>query len=226
MSRTEVPDRIRRLHTHFDRYVAAFDQHPPFTAGQLAIHQRVIALRRQLGSAERAIASDVFLQQLHELLKAWGMASRGARLAEPERFRTSIRRRAEDICRLEPFTIAASGTTFADLIPDIIAIIQTLDVNDNHTKVVVGSKTLHHLLPDLIPPMDGAYTGTFFAWPKPYFRHRQGEILHEGLTVCNRLARSRHPERLVGAGWRTSATKILDNAIVAYCRVESLVCAA
>jgi hypothetical protein len=186
------------------------------------MHQRVIALRRQLGSAERALASDVFLQQLHRLLRAWGMASRGARLAELERFQASLRREAEAICRLEPFTIAAPEATFADVIPRISAIIQALDINDNHTTVVVGTKALHHLLPDLIPPMDRAYTGTFFAWPKPYFQARQAEILREGLTVCNQVARACHPDRLVGAGWRTSAAKILDNAIVAYCRVEHL----
>jgi hypothetical protein len=222
MSRTEVPNRIRRFCSDFDSYVAAFDRHPPFKAGQLAIHQRVIALRRQLGSAERAIASDVFLQQLRHLLEVWGMASRGARLAELDRFQASIRRKAEDICRLEPFTIAAPEATFTSILPHISAIIQTLDINDNHTKVVVGSKALHHLLPDLIPPIDRAYTGRFFAWPKSYFQARQAEILREGLTVCNQLACACHPDRLVGAGWRTSATKILDNAIVAYCRVENL----
>ena len=151
MSRAAVPDRIYRLCIEFDSYVEAFDQHPPFNAGQLAIHQRVIALRRHLGSAEQAIASDHFLQQLHQLLKAWGMASRGARLTELNRFQASLRRKAEDICRLEPFTIAEPEATFADLILDLIAIIQTLDINDNHTTVVVGSKALHHLLPDLIP---------------------------------------------------------------------------
>jgi hypothetical protein len=100
MGRADVPNRIHRLQANFDSYVAAFDRHPPFNASQLAIHQRVIALRHQLGSAERAIASDIFLGQLHQLLKDWGMASRGARLAEPERFRSNIRRKVEDICRL------------------------------------------------------------------------------------------------------------------------------
>jgi hypothetical protein len=65
--------------------------------------------------------------------------------------------------------------------------------------------------------------GRCFAWPKLYFQDRQAEILCEGLTVFNQLARACHPARLVGAGWRTSAAKILDNAIVAYCRVEHLV---
>jgi hypothetical protein len=150
------------------------------------------------------------------------MASRGARLADLDRFQASIRRQAQDICRLEPFTIAAPETTFSNLIPSISTIIQTLDINDNHTKVVVGSKALHHLLPDLIPPMDRAYTGRFFAWPRLYSQHRQAEILREGLTVFNQLARMCQPERLVGMRWRTSATKILDNAVVAYCCVEDL----
>jgi hypothetical protein len=151
-----------------------------------------------------------------------GDGEQGARLAELDRFRASIRRKAEDICRLEEFTIAAPETTLTTILPHMSAIIQTLDINDNHTKVVVGTKALRHLLPDLMPPMDGAYTGTFFAWLRPYFQARQNEILREALMVCNELARIYHPEKLVGAGWRTSAAKILDNAIVAYCRVEHL----
>ncbi len=173
MSRTHVQDRIHRLRADFDSYVAAFDQHPPFDAYQLAMHQHVIALRRQLGSAEQAISSDAFLQRLRQLLEAWGMASRGAKLVDLERFQAHIRRKAEDICRLEQFTIAEPETTFTNIIPNIVAIIQTLDINDNHAKVVVGSKALHHLLPDLIPPMDPNYTGRFFAWPRPYFQDRQ-----------------------------------------------------
>jgi hypothetical protein len=226
MSRADVPNRIHRLQANFDNYVAAFDRHPPFNASQLAIHQRVIALRRQLGSVERAIASDVFLQQLRQLLEAWGMASRGARLAELDQFRAGIRRKAEDICRLEPFTIAEPETTFTTLIPSISTLISTLNINGNYAKVVIGCKALHHLLPDLIVPIDRTYTGTFFAWPQPYFQNRQAEILREGLTMFNQLARACQPERLIGAGWRTSSTKILDNAIVAYCRAENLACAA
>jgi hypothetical protein len=75
------------------------------------------------------------------------MANRGARLAELDRFHASLRRQAEDICRVEPCTIAAPETTFADLILDVIAIIQPRDINDNHTTIVVGSKALHHLYP-------------------------------------------------------------------------------
>jgi hypothetical protein len=70
------------------------------------------------------------------------MANRGARLADCDRFHTRIRRQAEDICRVEPCTIAAPETTFADLILDLSAIIQTRDITDNHTTVVVGSKAL------------------------------------------------------------------------------------
>ena len=65
---------------------------------------------------------------------------------------------------------------FTSILPRISAIIQiqTLDINDNYTKAVVDSKALHHLLPDLIPPMNRAYTGRFFACPSPTFKLDSG----------------------------------------------------
>lgn len=40
----------------------------------------------------------------------------------------------------------------------------TLNIVTNKARVVAATKTLHHLLPDLVPPMDRAWTGTFFGW--------------------------------------------------------------
>jgi hypothetical protein len=60
-------------------------------------------------------------------------------------------------------------------------------------------------------------------------RCRGGHITASGAFIIPPVffpACARHPDRLVGAGWRTSAAKILDNAVVAYCRVEHLTCAA
>ncbi len=85
---------------------------------------------------------------------------------------------------------------------------------------------LHHLLPDLIPPIDRAYTGRFFAWPKSSFQARPREILREALTVYTQWARPCRPDRLVGSGWRTSATNILEHATIASGRVEHLTHAA
>jgi hypothetical protein len=46
-------------------------------------------------------------------------------------------------------------------------------------KVVSGTKALHHLLPNLVFPMDNEYTATFFGWhdfgtdPEHRFKFRQ-----------------------------------------------------
>jgi hypothetical protein len=41
---------------------------------------------------------------------------------------------------------------------DVIAHVK---VSASQTQIVAGSKFLHHLLPDLVPPMDRQYTFTF-----------------------------------------------------------------
>lgn len=221
-SRSEVPERVNRLRREFQRYAGTFDEHPPFSTEQLEIHQAVISKRCALGSATCAIMDDKFLEDLRELLVKWGMDSRMAKLVNIESFKTNIRRLASDICSLEAFTILDPKEKFLKVIPTVVDIIQKLEINENYARVVVGTKALHHLLPDLIPPMDRKYTGRFFAWHRPYFQNRQPQILKEGLSVFNSVAREVQPQLLVGPGWRTSSTKILDNAIVGYCIVENL----
>jgi len=46
----------------------------------------------------------------------------------------------------------------------IDSLVSGLAVVDNKARIVAGTKTLHHLLPDLVPPMDRAWTGAFFGW--------------------------------------------------------------
>lgn len=222
-SRNDVPSRKNRLRLGFQRYVVAFDEHPPFSQEQLEIHQDVISKRRTLGSVENAIMNDEFLEALHELLIKWRMAGRGAKLVDIESFKANIRSLHQDISSLESYTIVSQDAIFSSqVIPSVVNIIKRLNINENYTKVVVGFKAMHHLLPDLIPPIDREYTGRFFVWHRPYFQNRQSEIMKEGLSFFNSLARDVHPESLVGSGWRTSQTKILDNAIVGYCIVENL----
>jgi hypothetical protein len=45
-------------------------------------------------------------------------------------------------------------------------VIAHVKVSMFRTQIVAGSKFLHHLLPDLIPPIDRQYTFTFFTGQK------------------------------------------------------------
>jgi hypothetical protein len=101
-------------------------------------------------------------------------------------------------------------------------VINTLGVVDNDAKLVAGTKTLHHLLPDLVPPMDREWTGRFFGLHGPEWQgaSQRRTFLKLYRTFVD-VARQTAPQRFVtGHGWRTSRTKILDNAMISYCKTE------
>jgi hypothetical protein len=83
---------------------------------------------------------------------------------------------------------------------------------------VAGTKTLHHLLPDLVPPMDRAWTGTFFGWSSGDPQTNQTKIFVRAFAGFAEIARATRPSRLVGDGWRSCSTKVLDNAVIGYCQ--------
>jgi hypothetical protein len=70
--------------------------------------------------------------------------------------------------------------------------------------------------------MDRAWTGVFFGWSVLDPQNNQALILGEAFESFAEVARVAHPSRLVGARWRTSSTKLLDNALIGYCKVHGI----
>jgi hypothetical protein len=86
---------------------------------------------------------------------------------------------------------------------------------DNNAPLVAGSKALHHLLPELVPPMDRAYTQQFFGWHNPEFQYGQQKCFRIAFAALALVARRVNPRQFVEAHpWNTSVTKVLDNALV------------
>ena len=89
-----------------------------------------------------------------------------------------------------------------------------MDIVTNDAKIVGGTKTLHHLLPELIVPIDRAYTKNFFGWHDPQFQYDQHACFHEAFLAFVTVARSANPRQYVSKGWNSSLTKVIDNALV------------
>jgi hypothetical protein len=103
----------------------------------------------------------------------------------------------------------------------IWALINGLGVTENQAKIVAGTKTLHHLLPDLVPPIDREWTGLFFGYQPPRFQSGQQSLFHNMFATFREIAL--HVDlasRVNGLGWRTSTSKLLDNAAIGYCQAE------
>jgi hypothetical protein len=102
------------------------------------------------------------------------------------------------------------------------AIIDSLGIVQNEAKLVPCTKALHHILPELIVPMDREYTRRFFAWHVPEFQYQQEKVWHHAFERFATIASEVNLRQFVGHGWQTSVTKVLDNAIVAFCRIHKL----
>lgn len=106
-------------------------------------------------------------------------------------------------------------------------LIESLEIVTNDSKIVSGTKALHHLLPDLVPPMDHAYTQPFFERHHPDFQYRGGSTFTEILVYCSYISKMANAGSYVEIEqkektWHTSISKVIDNAVIGYCIKNSV----
>ncbi len=221
--KAEINRRIYKLIANFEKYLLAFDNDPPFKKpGQLNSHVQTIRLRRQLGTVRAAVGSGEFLRSLRATLQAWGIGSRLSRLVDLDAFAEAFRQQVDKIGALEGASLDQPGLELEAVVQSLWTVVDGLDVVENQARLVAGTKALHHLLPELIVPVDREFTGTFFGWQRPEFQYQQAKVFRYAFETFRAVATNVNPAQYVGSGWRTSPTKIIDNALVAFCRVEKL----
>jgi hypothetical protein len=159
---------------------------------------------------------------LYLTLRKWRIGQRQSKLVSLDDFKAALRAVLPRMEQLERVAINGTGLP-ADLTGQVWQLVYSLGVVENNTKVVAGTKTLHPLLPNLVPPMDRDYTRAFFGFPNPALGdYRQPGVFRDMYDHLAVVARQVRPEGYVtGSGWRTSRTKILDNAVVAFWCIES-----
>jgi hypothetical protein len=224
---TNDPPPVDYLVAHFERYLAHFEADPPFRrSGQLRSHVRTIGLRRKLGSASAALGNDAFLDNLAETLKAWGVGSHDAMLVDAVEFRRQMRKQTKEIVAIEGTGIHNADTTVGER---LWRIVRSLDIvvgrrtsKPTQSKIVGGSKALHHVLPELMPPIDRTYTAPFLKRTQPqHFQNpvQEAETFRIAFESFCAIAKKADPAQYVGRhNWDTSSTKIIDNAIVGLIR--------
>jgi hypothetical protein len=212
-----VTGRVAELIGDFDRYVSVYDAGVPFSrAGQWEFHAKTIGLRRSLGSVEACIESNEFRSLLRQTLRKWGIGIRGSRNVSEDEFAQGLRDYKTDIASLGMLRLEDQELPVQEVTDKVWRLVRDLPVVESKAKIVAGTKTLHHILPDLVPPMDRAWTGKFFNWSLVDPQNNQERIFRQAFASFAEIAQKTQPSRLVRKGWRTSATKILDNAFIGY----------
>lgn len=183
------------------------------------------------------LSKDTYFHELlYAILTAWGMnrAGGGPKLKDFDEFQTSIRKLV-DISSLEKLRIIKLEDMTDKDLPLIRGIFEALG-DDSLSKimsstpfVVASTKLLHHLIPDLFPPMDRTYTE--YAMQRFNDKYKITGSMEsfknfwQILKFCRDTVRAIKPQHIltkwiVGKAEKypmnTSIPKVIDNALVSY----------
>ena len=214
----QVDDLCENFVTYLDKFNELAGK-PPFTKRAGDLHVATIDLRKDLGGTAKSIDSDEYMRSLYDTLEAWGMNKLGAKMQERPVFAERIRKYKTRIVALDGVGAAQID---AGIARELWRIIQGMQLSQKKpSQTVTGAKALHHLLPQLLPPIDRGYTRPFFRYHTSTFQNNQERAFKMMLPYFARIARQVDSGRYVGtARWATSESKVIDNAIIGFCKLH------
>jgi hypothetical protein len=216
-----MEERCKRLIDGFDSYIHQFGEAKPFTGPSLYFHLRTIETLRRHALPCAALDDDEWWERLYATLASWGMHRMGnswTKLRDLSEIQASFLGQRELIEGLQQMRLSRLTASEATGVARTLwGIMDQLTVGVQDTKLVANSKALHHLLPDLTPPIDRQYILRFF-YNNTNINRAEGILFTELYGQFHRIAREVAPKfpALLGHGMHTSETKIIDNAIVGY----------
>jgi len=102
---------------------------------------------------------------------------------------------------------------------ELWSVLASLRVSTSATRIVAGSKALHHVLPALVPPIDRQYTFQFFTGQKAVTKGDERALLawFPYLAEVGHRAKDDIDAALTRGGFMaTGPAKIIDNAIIGF----------
>ncbi len=222
---SERRSQMDKLITDFGSFVDAFDKSRTYTGPGIYFHVNAMAARRTHTSVADAMTDDRFMDYMYATLTSWGLHRMGpgyTKLADIRDLKSSLQRQVGPIERLARVRLEeVSEDQVDDLAASVWGILQELRVGIGRTLLVANSKALHHVLPDLVPPIDRNYTLNFFLG-RPYIRRgRDADYFKALFPLFWEIAVSCQAaihERIIDppTGMNTSVTKVIDNAILGF----------
>jgi hypothetical protein len=222
---------LARLQDHYAVSVGVLQD---FGGPSVYFHQQAISAQAS------AFLEDRHIEMIYATLASWGMHRMGdpedtkAKMVEFDDFRSSIL-----ACRAE--LNALRNERFEDVTPDrydqilqgLMVVYGRLKVSISDSTLVAHAKTLAHILPHLIPPIDRQYTVRFFTQDASEFFTKSGKYrlpqvpngIDEQFNLFVDLAGKmkglfdgcdRTILQVNGQGFNTSYPKIIDNLIMAF----------
>jgi len=216
-----MEERVELLIGKFDYYVQAFNERGLFTGPSLYFHLKTLETLHKYSRPSEALGDESFFDYLYATLTAWGLHRMGpvaAKLVNLEEMKKSFRSQEQGLHDLEFLRITdISERSVTSIVSKLWVILHGLKVSISRTKIVANSKALHHVLPDLMPPVDRQYTLRFF-YNHTTLNEADEAVFREIYPCFRRIALACKANILdhLGSGMNTSQTKVIDNAIIGF----------
>jgi len=168
-----------------------------------------------------------YIELIYVTLAAWNMNSRGAKLSNFNKFYSSILKNKKAIISLSRYSLQDLSTN--QLNNNVLPILEKLfyDLNlvgnskngNEKPRLVTFSKTLHFLLPKLVPPIDRKYTLNFFYGnvsinKKLSLQFKKFKEIFNEFHKFSKLIKDYKIEK--DGYWNSTIPKIIDNFIIGY----------
>lgn len=214
-----VERRMAELIAGFERYIGVCEDRLKFTGPSVYFTRRSLERLREVGGPEAAVQDLHYVEYLYATLASWGMhrmGKGGAKMAPFQTFAASLRACGPDLERLRDCRLAelspGETTQVTTVLWDLISRVKP---SATRSLLVGGSKTLYHLLPELVPPIDREYTGAFFLWQGLMQGADQKvfeDIFPRLATIARSIRRPGEPRWISAPGY--SLAKQIDDAII------------
>ena len=178
---------------------------------------------KALECIDKEFLSEKHLEYIYATLASWGMhrmGKMGAKMPDFDIFKNSILAAKKELIIWKELNIKQIGEKeFHKLLPNLTKVCFNITATTSNSRLVSSSKTLAHILPDLVCPMDREYTLMFFYESKSLTKKKECEVFgyvmqkmwdfyHEPKTSIIKCEKSK--------SFCESYPKIFDNLIIAY----------
>lgn len=186
-----------------------------FGGPSLYFHQKALAFQ------QTEFLSDRHLEYVYATLVAWGMhrmGKGGAKMPNYDEFKESIVVHKDTFEELRGKRIEyITGNEIDSIIESLNVICFSIKGSTSKSHLVSSSKTLAHILPNLVCPMDRQYTLRFFK-----FRSKDTEndifkfVMRSMWDFYQNSNNLKSVQSLLGQTFNENYPKIFDNLIIEY----------
>lgn len=192
--------------------------------------------------------SNRHIEYIYAMLTSWGMhrmGTRNAQLTNFDVFKKSILKNKDIYRKMKGIVVPKNERDYENEILKLKSAFIELNVTNSMVPIVANSKTLAHILPELVPPIDRQYTLRFFtqdnrAFLKQYtknnvikVRYREvrdfpqnarvpeisfeifKQFCQEIFSIYTELSYNKEL-KVVKESFNSSKLKIIDNLIIAF----------